>query len=583
MKYLSASLLLVSACIAAPTSGPPPECSVDSDCNVSGGEICEQADGLCYGDPPSTQYAVVIGAPADRPDLVSSELPAVVVAPDGWMSDLQMAWPATIHGRLTASCNGCRDGAAIPATITVRRASLIAGGPEYLTTAMSVADPTTGNTDSFGVTVPDLATDDPPYQVHIEPSDTDTLAPGGPTPAEVVPPLTVTVGADQIHGALAITLTADQVRTVSGRVVDSLGDGVPLMKVSALGRVDPLRPLERVSTIAITDANGYFTVLLGPDALDVIDVVAAPPSGAIAPTIFAHDRFVGATGQLTLRMPLTPGTTHVSLPVVHDDTNGSTAPVPGARVQMATSITDPIDSQMEAIFAVDGYSDDAGHFDADVIAGTAIKPQQYLARISPPADSIAASEVVGVDVGSDGGALPTVPLGQRADLSGAIFDVTGQPVEGVEVTASPSLAFLWGLDSADQQVAAEREAPTATSNPDGTFTVWVDPALSGMATSYDLSIVPPDFSQWPRWTLPAIDGSADQDLGVVALPDHAYVRAKVLDPDGHLLPGAEVRIYEIVPSVAACAAPANCQPPAILRGSGRSDDHGIAHVTLPRP
>jgi len=166
VKYLAVSSLLFAACVNAPGGGPPPECASNSDCHGAG-EVCDQMDGLCYGDPPQSSYAVVVGPPADRPDLVATELPSVIVAPDGWSSDLQMAWPANIHGRITAQCNGCRDGAAIPATITVRRPSLIAGGPEYLTTTTSVDDGTTGPGDSFGVIVPTVGANDPAYQVTI--------------------------------------------------------------------------------------------------------------------------------------------------------------------------------------------------------------------------------------------------------------------------------------------------------------------------------------------------------------------------------------------------------------------------------
>jgi hypothetical protein len=570
------ALLLLSACVVLPSESAP-ECVTSSDCNTAAGEECEE--GVCWGDPPGGTFSAVLSPPAYRSDLVATEVSAVTIQPDGWLDPMSTAWPVALHGRIESSCGQCRQGVPIPATITVRRPSRIPGAPAFI--ASTSNDPFTPTLDSFSLLLPSIVEGDAPFVVTISPSETEPIGPDGPTPAELVPPLRVTVTQNDLDYGLALTLTADAIRTVHGRVIDAGGAGMAGMRVYAKGRVDPQLPLERVSTIATTDGNGDYLLVLGSDTLDVIDVVAEPPPGQVLPRLIAHDLFASSTDDLMLQMPPITGSTQVSIPVVYTDTNGTDSPVVNATVELSWIAQD---STFEAIYTVEGQTDEGGRFEAAVLAGTANAPRTYHVRITPSPDSITASKVDVVEVAA-GGDLPTERLDHGSTITGVVVDFDGAPVGGVTVSAKPSLSFLWSLDTESQSVVIDRGQPTTVSNPDGTFVLWVDPAASGIAAIYDLDIEPVDFAAVPRATVTGVDGSADQDLGVVFLPDAAHVRGIVTDPFGTALGDTQVRIYEVVTDLGACIeqnAPADCQPPAIVRGTGRSDDQGIVRLTLPR-
>lgn len=573
-------LLALGACVDLTGGGEPPECETTDDCNVAAGEVCDE--GLCWGDPPAGVYAILVGPPAERPDLAPTELVDVDVRADGWLDDLPVDPAVYLRGRIEADCDPCRADATIAASITVRRESRIPGGREFWTSGASTADTPAG--DSFSIPVPPLGPDDPVYTVTIVPSDEIPLFDGGPTPAQLVPPLRLTVAATDLTDAIEVVLAADEIRTIQGRVVDGLGDGVAGYRVSARGRVDPLRPLEPVSTIATTDAEGWFTLFLGPDALDVVDLEAVPPAGAVAPTLIAHDRFIGTQDPITLRIPLHGAPAEVTVPVVVTDTAGGESPVPVAQVELRTILDGVLDPGVEAFFAVSGETDDEGVFTATVIGGTGLDPQEYEARIVPPPESLAASKIDVVSVDGD----ETVPffLGQRTTITGVLLDASGDAASAVTVTATPSLLFTWTLDEETQARLQQRTPPSTVTYADGAFTLWVDPSVAGQVASYDLACVPAEDARVPRWTFEGIDAAESIDLGERRLPDGAHVRGLVVDPAGEPVIGASVRIYEVDLDGSVCIAenaPAECQPPAILRATGRSDDRGLVHLVLPRP
>lgn len=571
--------LSLAACVDL-TGAPAPECETTDDCNAGAGEVCDE--GVCWGDPPAGVYAFLVGPPAERPDLAPTELIDVDIRSDGWLDDLAVDPAVYLHGRIIADCDACRTDATVAASITVRRESRIPGGREFWTSGTSIADATTG--DSFSIPLPPIGLDDPVYTVTIEPSRDVPIFESGPTPAELVPPLRLTVSVEELSGGLDVVLAADEVRTIQGRVVDAVGDGVPGYRVSARGRVDPLRPLEPVSTIATTDAEGWFTLFLGRDALDVVDVEAAPPSGAVAPTLIAHDRFIGTLDPVTLRIPLYGDPAEVTVPVVVVDTAGGETPVPVAQVELTTQLDGVLDLGVEAFFTVRGETDDQGVFAANVIGGTTVDPQEYEARIVPPPESLAASKIDVIAVDGD----ETVPfqLGQRTTITGVLEDASGEPAASVTVTATPSPFFTWGLDEETQARLQQRTPASTVTYADGAFTLWVDPSVAGQVASYDLACEPAEDARVPRWTFTEIEAAESIDLGTRMLPDAAHVRGLVVDAAGEPVAGASVRIYEIDLDGSVCIAenaPADCQPPAILRATSRSDERGIVHLVLPRP
>ncbi len=587
---IARALIALAAAAALPAclelgAGPeqaPPQCEVTSDCEVAAGEVCEE--GVCWGDPPEAQLAAIVTPPADRYDLAPTELASISIRDNGWMNDLLLEPPASLRGRVEIACGQCPGGLAIGATIQVRRASSIPGGPEYLASTVATA---AASDVSFALAVPALGPDDPPYVLTIVPSDDVAVTPGGLTAAQLVPPLRLVLGPDDLDDDLIEVLEAKDLRPISGRVVDAIGLGIAGMRVSALGRFDPLRPLERVSTIAVTSADGYFDLVLGKDALDVIDIVAVPPAGTLMPTLIAHDRGAFESTLAALTMPSFPTPTRITVPVSASDPSGGSVPVIGARVQLQTVLLDPINpnANVDAVFTVDTYTDALGNIEADVIPGAQVASRSYAVQVTPPANTPAASSWDStISVGSGGGVVGSIHLAARTTITGVILDHTGWPVEGMTVAAKPSLAFSWSLDEASQRLLAELPAPSALTQPDGSFVMFVDPQIAQAPATYDLVCSPAALSLAPRWTIGAVDGSQGAtDVGAVFLPEPANVRGQVMDPDGVVLPGATVRIFALghLTLCAGAEAPADCVPPAVFLGTGQSDAEGIVRLVLP--
>jgi len=595
---IAVALIPTAGCLELVGGPAAPECVETVDCNTGGGEVCDE--GVCWGDPPAKHLAVVVGAPADRPWLVTAEVPELEIGADGWMSDLVPEVGVALRGRVEVVCGGCPVGMSVGASIQVRRASRILGGPETLATVSSmggVPSSSTVSDDSFSIMVPPVGEGDPQYEIRIEPDDDVPLYADGPTAAELVPPSRRTVTFDELASGIDAVLQVSTLRVVSGRIVDAVGAGIPDMRVSAVGRVDPLQPLERVSTITRTNQDGDFVLLLGEDALDVIDVIATPPEPDM-PTLIAHDQFLDDEDLGSLRMPSFPSTMHVTIPLIANDPAGNPLPLENARVELRAVIEDALpDPQVEAVFNLETVVEAGNKIEADVIPGQLGRPRVYALRITPSPESPAASTERLIEIGDSGAVQAAVELDARTAVSGVVVDYDGQAVEGLTVRARPALGFTWSLDDAARDTLAGLTPPSYVTDASGGFIVWVDPAIDKYAASYDLECVPAEGAPVPRWTVSAVSVpeelqiASGVDVGTVVLPDAAMVRGRVVDPTleatdpMRTVAGALVQVYEVVESTTACAAanaPDDCQPPAVLLAAGRSDADGVIRLVLAR-
>src|SRR5947208_906555 len=129
MKSLAASAVLLVACISAPST-PGVMCESTSDC--ASGEVCQE--GVCWGDPPMGTFAATLAPPAARADLVSSDIPLLVIPQNGWLDSLELAAPVTVTGRVEAYCapsSQTCDTSSLGARITFTRKSSFAGGTPF--------------------------------------------------------------------------------------------------------------------------------------------------------------------------------------------------------------------------------------------------------------------------------------------------------------------------------------------------------------------------------------------------------------------------------------------------------------------
>jgi len=592
MKSSAVPLFFVIAGCLPDVSGQslPPECHVDSDCPVSG-QVCDES--LCWGDPPPGNYAALVGPPqSNRGDLVVTEIPELSIPQDGGFGDLILQAPVHIGGRVHLGCNafdfaGCDANAAVAASITVIRPSRIQGGPQYVDSTTSDATATTG--DTFSVSVPRLALSDTPYTMTITPDETIPVVDGGPSAAELAPPLTIQVDATDDITGLDVTLGQGALRAVSGRITDATGAGVTGVRVSALGRFEALQPLERVSTVAVTDGNGYYTIFIAEAAYPIVDIVGHPqdkPGMTLRLRDVAADQPAQSVAEL--RIPAAGKPISVTLPVTGHSGAGVATPVAGATVDVTTELVDTSHPLQTTTFEVTTSTDAHGNATLGLIPASGVALREYDVRINPaPTSEFASVYAKKIEVGTTGGVLGAIDLPHRVAITGSLVDADGVPAEGVTVTAQLSLRLGLTLDTQTQALLSSLQPPTTATKPDGSYFVWVDPDLAGTAASYDLECVPPAGSRSPRWTFHDVTLAKDKDttpMGTQGLPRGRHVRGRVVDEYGTAVSGSEVRLYEVVLDPSLCMAsnlPSSCVLPAVLRSVDRSDDQGIVRLVLP--
>lgn len=598
--------LALAGCIdvLGPPGGAEPMCEVTSDCNVAAGQVCDQ--GICWGDPPEDiRFAAILVPPADRPDLVRTELPDLSIADDGAVAGLDFVAPKTLSGQVRITCldsSQCDPTASVSARITAKRRSRIPGGPTYSRTVVAQAGVREGP--AFTLRLPLTGTDDPPYEITITPDDVELE--GGASAASLAPPirfsLSVTNDVSDLDWVLG---NPEELKVIKGRVVDAANRGLAGMEVWALGRWTALGQPERASSIATTDAEGQFVLRIPTAMLDVYDLIVKPAPGTVAPSlrklgVIIPDPQVGEDyiALEDLRMPSYAEAVPYVIPVRGFDGSGELKPVAGAEVRLTTVLLD--DAGVLATYGATAFTDAEGHARFDLIPGGGQQNRVYVARVLPPAGAKHAS-LFGAEISvglanQDGDSwLPTLQLGDRVAVTGTVVDAGGHVVPGATVSASASVGFLLQLSADSRATLDDLQLPSATSDERGVFMFWIDPALVGLEAVYDLEIAPPTGSQAPRWSVRAIGAAqstsgAPIDLGDVWLPPASYARGPVRAPDGPAVPAAEVRLYEVSPEAAtSCAGvtgpfgETECEYPVILRGLWQSRADGQVWMALPDP
>ena len=586
---VATSLFAFAACLPNPGAVQAPECVQTSDCPVAG-EVCQE--GLCWGDAPPGAYAALIAPPSsNRGDLVVTELATINIPQDGDLGDQIIAAPVSIGGRVHLSCtpafSGCDPTAAVAATVTVTRPSRIQGGPEYVDAGSSDASIASG--DSFTMDVPRLGLDDSAYTVTIVPDDTMSVFPNGPTAAAIAPPLTISVDATDDMTGMDLVLGQGSLRSVSGRIVDATGMGVPGVKIDALGRFDASQPQVRVSTVAVTDLTGYYTIQIAQAALPTIDIVGVP---ADKPAMTL--RLAGVTADQSqqlvadMAIPATGKPIAVTLPIVGHSSAGVATPVAAATVGVTATLPDPAHPAQTTTYELVTSTDTLGNASLMLLPASGTTTlREYHVRINPaPTSEFASVYDQVIDVGTGGGVLGEIDLPHRVAVTGQLVDHDGFAAAGVTVTAQPALAVTLSLDAATQTLLSSLQAPTTTTLADGGYFLWVDPDFAGTAAKYDLVCVPPPGSALPRYTIPAValvNAPATQAIPLTTLPQGRHVHARVVDQGKNVVTGAEFRLYVTTTDPALCSSshlPAGCVP-ATLLSVDQSDDDGKVRLVVP--
>jgi protocatechuate 3,4-dioxygenase beta subunit len=585
---LAVGVTALAGCLSVP-DGPTPECHSTDDCDRAHGEVCEE--NVCWGNPPAGLFAAVISPPSSRHDLVSRELPQVVIPDFGWMGDLALEAPVLLGGKVVAACTTlvpC-DPTPIAATITVSRRSQFQGGPGFKTVVNVDAG------DAFSIPVPRTRTNDDPYTVTILPDATQKA--GVRSAAELVPPRRMQVSVTDNTSAAPVPLGRPGLPVIRGTLTDSLGRGLAGYRVSALGRWDPTAQPTEVSTVAYTDALGGYAVTLSDELAGPVELVARPVSPpdkpVVAPTVHVGNLDATQSSQHDIMLPGSlGGPVELAVVVQGPDSGGTVAPVAGAHVSVAGVVTAGATS---FTMADDQVSDSMGRVKLHLLNGDGIAAQ-YQLSITPPAGStlgVVFEQQLPSLAGLASYAPPPIRLVGRVKLSGRVVDVGGKPLRNAAVTARPSLRFLWGLEPGPQAFVATIPAATTVTAESGEFVLWVDLAVPGVSESwgdYDLLIEPPTSSGAPtirsEFAIPRSSALEATTVPDIVLPDAAHVHGRITGADGKSVEDAELKLYQVSTQLTLCSevphAPASCPIPAQLRARNTSDSEGTVRLLLPR-
>lgn len=579
----AALLAPLAACLEV-SDREPPMCKTTADCDA--GEVCEE--NVCWGNPPAGAFAAVISPPSERADLVSREVVMLPIAGDGWLDDVHLDTAVSFKGRLQAQCElaALCDASSIGATLAITRPSVFPGGPGFRK-VVTIADGT------FELTVPASRSDEAPFTVTVVPTGRE-LQGTAPSLAQLVPPAQVRLAISANLTDYVIGLGELGAPRISGYLKTSTGDGLASYRVVALGRWAADQAPTEVSSVGFTSGTGFYEIRLARGLVGDVELVARPLDNPLRPEL--HLAGVEATRDSAhdLKLPAPSAGDAVDVEVVldHKETGGEIAPVGGARVMIAGSYLDPA-TGTSTRFSAEGTSSDAGAVHLKLLtlpqlAGT------YRLSVIPPASSKAAALF-----GKPYAVRPVTSqrLGARLAITGKVLRDDGEELRDVQVTARPSVRFLWSLGPEAQAFLGAIPAATVVTPDSGEFVLFVDHALDAGGSAapvwgrYDLSFEPAAKARAPSWTWPNVVLPTDDTQGRLALedvrlPDAAFVRGNVYDDANARVEDAEVKIYRVQADPALCQeapfAPPSCPIPPLLLGRGVSDDDGVARLTLPR-
>ncbi len=573
----------LGACIDVPDEQEP-QCERSADCDQPAGEVCEE--GVCWGDPPDVMMAAIVGPPGDADDLVPAEIPQLFIPAYGFMPELVLGTPVSIRGRVVRECElpGCTVPTAVKATIRITRPSSFPGGP-----GLSIVEET-GPDGNFTLNLPLTRMgrpglgDDPAYSVTISPADRGATRPtlfAGE--AEILPPRRMSVVALQ-DTSMTLSLPAENLPVVQGKLVDGAGVGRAGYRVVARGRWVDGEPLGEVSTVAVTAADGSYRLSLAEGLFGTVVVRAEPPATSAGAAILELEAVdpTGATG-LELRLPaneLPP--VPLSLTVKVPDGGGEMPPVKGVAVRLRYELREGASDQT-ATYTVEGSTGENGTVALVAIPGVVGTSWSYRLSMVPQADSLLAAVYDEPVIVGAGGPLSVPSLARRVSITGVLTDGR-DAMKDVTLTVRPSRSFLLALDKERRTFVDEIAATTATTSKNGEFVVLADPVIAGSPARYSLSFQPPENQFIPSWThpvevaIPTGVGESSVDIGEVLTVEAANVHGRIINPGGRPVAKALVVIYKLD---ASCVT-AGCSGTAQVIGRGVADEDGMVRIALPK-
>lgn len=594
-RWRAATLLVATGVVAGCIEAPPSpdeqiECRTSADCNTGAGEICDE--GVCWGNPPATMYAAVMGPSSEYNSIAATtEVPLVSFQADGWFGDgstgaLTLVDAMRVSGQVKAICpqqlETCSGYLVVPGTIKWIRPSDIPGLPD-LSVASTMAG-IMGNTSSggFEVFLP-RPTESTTYLVVFTPSQSP-LGAGLPSPANLLPPFraTVTVTPADAGGLVRDFLLPSGVRTISGRISQAGTTALGGWRVHAeAGDGTVQGAMVLASSIDVTTSSGDFNLVLtdGPSLVDLVFVPGNVPGAEVnePPRVRLRDHVVGSTLS-TLALPKLERI--IAAPVTVEGTDGSGGPVDVSGAIVVGRLDQLIGSVYLQHQATTTTANN-GLGSLQILLGTANLPLHYELDVLPGPLSEMAS-VYGLDIFvGDTVPTPVVRLPRGQPIVGTVIDEHGFGVPGATVTAAVSGPSLCALSSEDLRVARGLAPVQSTTNGNGEFTMFVDPDFAGTPLTYDIAVEPAAGTWAPRWTF--LDQMPSDEHRSLWLPEAAHVRGRVLAPSSEIAPDTLVTLHELTDKPAPCPQVSYGTAGLSFRQAvGTSDEQGIVRLILPR-
>lgn len=569
------ALALGGACIDVPDEREP-QCRKTSDCEQAAGEVCE--DGVCWGDPPVFEMAAIVGPPGDAKDLVPAEMTPLTILPSGLLPQLALGSPITVRSQVVRDCPmGMPSCPTVPvaATISITRPSSFSGGPGFSLVQQSNAD---GNLVLY---LPLTRPSDPDYLVTISPTDRGaTRSTLFSTDAEQLAPRRMRLRALSDTN-FVFRLPPVTAQAISGKVLDGAGLGLAGYRVVARGGWVAGEPATEVSTVAVTDADGSYSLQLSDELAGKVLVRAEPPAdrkGTATLEIGGVDP--SAADDVEFHLPLAERAP-VPLPITVKgrDSGGQLGPADGISVRLRYEL---VEGNQTSRYDVEGTTNGSGLVTLTTVPGVAGTDWTYRLSMLPPADSRLGAVYDSPLVVGAGGA-PVVEMPNRVSITGVLLDGT-RAMKGVTLSARPSRTFLQSLDASKRTFVGEIAATTATTSKTGEFVVWADQQIAGVPARYSITLQPPDGELVPSWThaeeivVPSEPpGLTTVNAGTLYAVDSANVHGFITNPGGRPVAKARVLIYKVDTS---CLS--DCAGTAQLIGRGVSDDDGEVRIALPK-
>lgn len=351
-----------------------------------------------------------------------------------------------------------------------------------------------------------------------------------PEAADKIPPLY----AEQVIGAsrddLRIELpAASELVPVEGRLTS---DGKPIAGLRV--QLDDSSN-RQVSTRAVTDAEGKFKLMAGPQVDSAWlrfgptnDTSGLPKGKLIAACDLAKARKVGqlALGDVEL------GPVGQPIPVVVQVVGPTGLPEAGATVRLQQQLPGAgLLPSLDGFTEVHGLTDASGNFRAAMPEGP------ILVQVRPALTSTSGSWQAPVELEDDEDEQAiAVQCPSRHVLTGTLVDAQGQLVRDTDLVlrreSSQTAALLSQSTVGEQPVAARSDASGHFSVPvdDGVWRLWVQPASGAIARALAARVE-------------VLGG--DTDLGSVTLPPPIVMGGQIVDAAGKAVVGAVVDVLSV--------------------------------------